>query len=326
MATSTTTTWTSQILSEAIASRAVPANLPKSVVLGLVNQDSIDGMPTKTKQYSVLTDLGAASAATEGTDIAATQTMTMGTAVTASPTEAAAVVAEVTNQAIRRRIPGIGSNAVQSLLQSAQPGPIVDALEDQASRLAAMCLETAEKACVDLVAGFSNTVGTSGSDVTVSNLIEAIYTAKTLETPHEDLVFCLAPNQVREIQLELASTSNASSSIWFQQADASMSNANLGGENGFRGSFLGVPVFEFAHSLRPSVNAGADTAGALMLRGRGSFDSGQVGALAFVEGAPLYFSADFNLEGRSIKLGCVYEFAATELSDNFGVSIITDAP
>ena len=78
MATTTTTTWTSAILSEALAERAIPANLPKQVVINLVNQDSIDGQATKTKQYPVLTDLGAASSLTEGTDIAATTTLAYG--------------------------------------------------------------------------------------------------------------------------------------------------------------------------------------------------------------------------------------------------------
>lgn len=325
MATSTTTTWDSQILSEAIASRAVPANLPRQVVSGLVNRDSIDGEPTKTKQYPVMTDLGAASAATEGTDIAATQTMTMGTAVQASPTEAAAVVAEITNQAIRRRVPGLGANAVQALIQQGQPGPIVDAVQDQATRLAMMCLETAEKSLVDLTAGFSNTVGSTGVDLTVADLIEATYQLQALETPHDDACFVLSPNQIYEVRLELASTSSASSSLWTQQADASFFNKNEAG-NGFQGSFMGYPVYAYSQSLAPSVNAGADVAGALMLRGVGSFDTGQVGALAFVEGAPLYFSTDFNLEGRSIKLGCIYEFASVELSDNFGISVISDAP
>ena len=40
MATTTTTTWTSAILSEALAERAIPANLPKQVVINLVNQDT----------------------------------------------------------------------------------------------------------------------------------------------------------------------------------------------------------------------------------------------------------------------------------------------
>lgn len=326
MATTTTTTWTSAILSEALAERAIPANLPKQVVINLVNQDSIDGQATKTKQYPILTDLGASSSLTEGTDIAATVTLGYGTAVTVTPSEHGEM-AEITNQAIRRKFPGLGSNAVQALMNSADVGPIVDALAEQAQRLAAMNLEAAEQSCVDLVAGFSNTVGTSGTDLAVSDLIEAIYTYKTLETPgSEDAVFALAPNQIREMQLELNSTSAAGSAIWTQQATASAANANFGTMNGFRGEFLGVPMYEFSHSLRPSVNAGADTAGALMARGVGAPDSGQVGAGVFLEGAPLYFAVEQNVAGRSIKLSCIYEFAAAELSDSYGVSIITDAP
>ena len=170
MATTTTTTWTSAILSEALAERAIPANLPKQVVSNLVNQDSIDGQATKTKQYPVLTDLVAASSLTEGTDIAATTTLAYGTAVTVTPSEVGEM-AEITNQAIRRKFPGLGSNAVQALMNSADVGPIVDALAEQAQRLAAMALEDAESSCVDLVAGFSNTVGTSGTDLAVSDLM-----------------------------------------------------------------------------------------------------------------------------------------------------------
>jgi len=325
MATSTTTTWTSAILSEALSERAIPANLPKQVVLNLVNQDSIAGQPTKTKQYPILTDLGAASSLTEGTDIGSSTTLGYGTAVTVTPSEVGEM-AEITNQAIQRKFPGLGADAVQALMQSQDVGPIVNALGEQAQRLAAMCLESAEKSCVDLTAGFSNTVGSTGVDLAVSDLIEAIYTYKTLETPGEDAVFTLAPNQIREMQLELNATGAASSAIWNQQATASAANANFGTMNGFRGEFLGVPVYEFSHSLRPSVNAGADTAGALMARGVGSPDSGQVGAIVFCEGAPLYFAVEQNVAGRSIKLTCVYQYAAAELSDSYGVSIISDAP
>ncbi len=323
----TSTSWTSQILSEALADRALPAaGHPKFVALNLINIDSIDGEASKVRKYAKLTDLGAASSATEGTALSTNTVLARDTALSVTPTEAAAIMSEVTNQAVRRKVPGMPSNAVQALFENGTTQQLVAALGEDAERLARACMETAEDTVLDSLGTFSNTVGTSGSDLTIAQLVEAQYTLKTLEAPHEDWVYCLTPNQIYEAQLALGVTSGGiGGSVWFQQADASMVNANTDANmNGFRGSFMGVPMYECSHSIRTTANAAADVAGALMLRGRGTPDGGQIGGIVLVEGAPLYFATDFDILGRAITITCIYEFATAEVNDSFGVSIITD--
>lgn len=329
----TSTSWSSLRVTEILGSLPLPANLPKIVALNLVNRDSIAGMPGLTKKYPVHQDDGAASAATEGTDITANNEFDMAAAVTVAVSEQAAVRAEITDVALERRYPGMGG--VAGLVQRADPQEILGALGPFAGRMQAMLLEKAEDDVTNLFDNFSNTAGSTGQDLTVSNLMTAIYTLKTLEPngAPEDWCFCLTPNQLHEARLELGVTNGGlGGSVWFQQADVSFFNFRPDlPRNGFQGSFLGIPVYEYSHSLRNlEANAGADVSGVLMVRGVGAPDEpgGQVGAISFVEGRdpPISYYAELDASLRSIQLVATYVYNVAEIKDTHGVSIITDAP
>jgi hypothetical protein len=332
MANETTTSsagHTSRVLTEALGALAFQVGgHPKAVVGPLCNQDSIDGLPTQTKQYVPRADQGAASSATEGTAIANAE-HTMGTAITASPGEYG-INYEITEKLVRHRFPGYSAQSVVEIFARENPDEIASVCMEPAQDQYLMLAEAAEDACANLLSGGSNTVGSTGVDLTVSTLVNAIYTMKTLEPAHEDWAFVLTPNQILEIQLELGITSGGlGGSVWMAQGDVSMFNhlRDLP-RNGFRGSFLGIPVYEYSHSLRTLMNTNADVAGALLCRGVGAVDApgAQVGAFSFVEGAPMIWRAQKSADGRALNLVATYEFAAVENDDDNLVTIVSDAP
>jgi hypothetical protein len=85
-------------------------------------------------------------------------------------------------------------------------------------------------------------------------------------------------------------------------------------------------VFELSPSPNPLPNSGADVAGALMCRGVGAPDVGQVGAIVMLEGKPLEVVCDYDVTLRAAEVLVVWEYAVAEIKDSHGVSIITDAP
>lgn len=326
----TTTTLSSAILTEILGPISIPAHTPKITLIPLINQDSIDGEGSLTKQYHVDTDLGQAAAGTEGTDFTTNTELTKGTPVQATPTEGAIAKGELTDRAVRRRFPGQASAAVWAAMAAEDPTRFAALTQGEAERLTMMCLEKAEADAAALLGALSNTVGTSGTDIGVVDMVNALFTMKTLEPVHEDMLWYLWPNQLQELTLELGvTTGGLTGAVWFQQADASFINMFPDDQrNGLRGSFLRVPVYEGSHSLRVLVNVGADVAGALMLRGQGAPDvpNAQLSPFCFTEGAPLRFDMDTDASKRASELLCIYEYAAVEIDDANAVGIYTDAP
>lgn len=326
MATSTTTVWTSQILTEALRPLAFAAHTPKSVIVGHVNSDSLDGLPTLKKQYAVDADIGAAGTASEGSDISSSTTLSKGTAVTLTPTENAAIRVDITERALRRKMPGLPSGAVDRLIASGDVVSFASMIGSEAGRMVAAGDEKLEDDLANLLGSASNTVGTSGTDIAFSDCISAIYTLKTLEPMHEDLVFIFTPNQVRELQTSVLGTA---ADVLTQQGDLSFFNFRPDmSRNGFRGTLLGIPVYEYSHSLRTTANSAADVVGALMCRGVGAPDTpgGQLGALGVVEGAPPRWSMEYDASLRTVELFYIHEYAVGILDDDNIVGIVTDAP
>lgn len=330
MATTTTTVLDISILTEALSTVAIPSHQAKSVVSQFSNKDSIAGLNTRTRQYFPNSDLGAATTATEGTDFSTVTSLALGTAVTLTPTEAAVALAQITRRAVERSvITSASGDAFDAAFRSGNLSAAVSILMPHAERLAGMVIEKMEDDHANLLSGFSNTVGSTGVDLTVANMITAQYTLKTLEPMHEDWVYVLTPNQVNELRLEIGATSGGlGGAVWFNQGDLSFFNIKPdAARNGYVGTFMNVPVYEYAHSLRTTANGGADVAGALMCVGRGSPASPgyQPGAIAFCEGNPIRFDMDRDASARDAELMCVWEYAVAELDDANGVSIITDA-
>lgn len=329
MAVTTASTYSNIILNEVLREGALRALLPKAVALQFCNKDSIDGAPSLTVEYPVNSDLGAAAAATEGVDFSTTTTLSLGTSVSVTPTEAAVARADITSRALRRRVPGVSNDALFDRLMAGDMSQILPLLGEEAARLANMVVEKAEADLCALYDDASRTVGTSTSDLTIANMLTAIYKMKEGEPEHESWVFAMHPQQTLDIQTVLLDAGTGGDGpAWYQQADAGMINMLPDNQRtGFRGSFLGVPYYETSPSVNILPNTGADVAGALLAVGVGRPGAGaQNGAHVFVEGHPMRFVLDLDASARTVELLCIWEYGVAELRDLHYVSIVTDAP
>jgi hypothetical protein len=173
----------------------------------------------------------------------------------------------------------------------------------------------------NLVDDFSSTVGTSGSDATFSNFLDAITKLEIAKVSPPYMVV-LHPVQWGDIRKDLGI--NAGGAVQWTPAAAEAINTK---GIGYQGELAGVSVFTSAYV--PTANAGADRAGGMFGRG----------AILWADGSPP-FDADLPqmLIGgkvlfekvRTGKSGLtayvMHQYlGAAEGIDACGVSIITDA-
>ena len=322
----TSTVWTSQQLTEALLPVALRAHTPKNVIVNLVNHESIDGMPTETLKITQHADIGPAADLTENVDLTANTELSYETPVSITPTEIG-LKATITRKAIRRSQPGVPAMAVANAIQQGNLAAFVGMMAPKARQLIGALDEKVEDTLANLLSGGSNSVGSTGVDLTAAVMINAQYTLKTLEPEHEDWVYIVTPNQIQELQLEQATVANGTGAVWYNQGDLGIFNfkADLP-RNGYRGTFMGLPCYEYSHSLRTLMNSGADVAGCLGCRGIGSADDGQAGWAALVEGAPIIFDLEGDGSLRAAELVVTQEIGAAESDDLNLVTIVSDAP
>lgn len=331
MAITQTSTLTSGnvILNEVLHDQVLGALTPKVVAWQLFNQDSMDGAPSLSKEYAKRADYGPAIAATEAVDFTTTTTLSYDTAVTITPTEAAVARADITTRAMRRKSPGLSADDVFGPIMAGDFSGIMGLLAEEAGQLARMCYEKAEVDCCAMLDDYSDSVGTSTQDLTIANMLSAIYKLEENEPEHEAFAWVLHPEQVNTVRslLLAQSAASASAGVWVSQADASLVNFNIdAAKNGLKGSFLNIPVYQLSPSTNPLPNGGADVAGALIAVGQGRPGQGLRGPNVFLEGMPMRFLVDVDASARTIELIGLWEYGVGEFTDGHGVSIITDAP
>lgn len=320
MANETTSgTWSNAALAYALREGVLEANLPRPVVLGLCNDDDIDGMPSDTVNYPVETDIGAASAGTEGTEITTNTALALDTSITCTVVEGALISSNITKQAISQIFPGF--RGVNDFVQRATHDQMVQLLSGPVRRHAAACIEKAETDAAALLAGFSNSVGGGAAvDITLLNCLEADYTLETLEPRTDERAFVLAPHQYKELRAEMLSTSGGvGGTLWTSQADASMVNS---GPTGMRGSLLGRDVYVMSHSVRYENSNIAY--GALMCVGRGNPIDGQLGAITIARRGFVNPEVQYEARKRGFDLVTAFEYVVKEVRDTHGVAIATD--
>lgn len=328
--TTQASTYSAVILNEVLNDASLKALTPKVVAWNHFNQDSIEGAASLSKEYPVQADLGAAAAATEAVDFSTVTTLSYSSSVTVTPTEAAVARADITTRAMRRKFPGMSTDQVFGAIMGGDYSLIVDLLEEEASRLAGMLYEKAETDCIALLDDFTDVAGTSTVDIDVAVFLTALYKLEENEPEHENFAALLDIEQIRTLRSDLTSNGATADGIVFNsQADASVVNfLSDGARNGYKGTLLGVPMFQLAPSLRLTANTGADVVGALVCRGQGV--PGQPGSLngaaVFTEGHSIRYLVDVDASKRMIELIAVWEYGVAELRDAHGVSIITDAP
>ena len=326
----TTTTVAANVIQNEVLREALNPLGPKSVYLPFCSVDNIDGEPSLSVEYPKKSDLGPAAAGTEGVDFTSTTTLGYGTTVTVTPTEAAVARADITTRAARRKMPGETMQAFTTRIMSGDFTGLLGLLEEEVGRLSPMLQEKAEVDVEAALDDFTDSVGSTGVDITFANLVDAIAALEGNEPEHENFAWFWDREITRIIRTLMTSGANNALSAAFGGGQGDVGIINFAQDNsrtGFKGSFLGIPVYQMSPSTNPLPNGGADVAGALVAWGSGRpGNGGQNGATVFVEGHAPTVLVDVDPSARTIELITLWEYAVAELRDEHGVTLICDAP
>jgi hypothetical protein len=177
----------------------------------------------------------------------------------------------------------------------------------------------ADKMDVDIAAllnGFSNSVGSTGVDFSLDNVLDAIYTLESLDAASlGPLVFLGHPRQTGDIRAALKNqqtVANVQHSIRFEAGQTGMLGKNS--SPGYFGEWFGIDFFNTTNS--PTLNLGADRSGAVFVK---NYALGKVTKYdvrvepmrwAPIRGWVLVGSADYGVG---------------EIENNAGVAVVTDA-
>ena len=272
------------IQAELLSNMIIPAAYGPSVMLPLVRRESLVGVPTGTGEYTKHPLLAAAG-------------LTDGTAIGNSaydPTSTQVTTVEV------------GISLEQTDLHRAESILNMDILAQQAG------LAVANKIDTDLlaeVADFSNSVGTSSSDLTNANILSAIYTLKAGNAQDRGpIVGVLHPIQVFDLFTNLATLTGT-------PVPAMTGAPGFGVARSF--NLYGIPFYE--STLCASVNTNADRQGAMFVAGQGS------GLIYQTKWDPrVELERDAKMRSWSVVVTAAYGDECIDTSSSAGVAIITD--
>lgn len=179
---------------------------------------------------------------------------------------------------------------------------------------------------VDLFSSLSNSVGSSGSDLTVAQMLAAqVGPRKRGVLADDGMAYILDNEQVDNLEAALIAT-NAAAAVYASAADRLL-GVSAGPNNGLGSSrqvmgFRGYPVY--ATGLTPTANMAADVVGACITPDGPS--NGPYATFGNVIKRAPRFEVERNAKGRSTDLVLSMRMASGELVDGSGTAIITDAP
>lgn len=282
MADETTVSTAGELVAAEIVSRLIiSAAYENAIMPSLVRVADISGENTNTMEFPKWPLLSAGDL-TEATDAANTAITTTSVSVTA---DEAGIMITVTDVLLNGSQTDLGLYAEQ------------------------LGLALANKIDTDLlaeVADFSSSVGTTTSDLTEAQFLEAIYTLDNGNAigPYNCV---LHPIQVSDLRTALAATTGT---IWGGPSAPA-------GDIGAMSSLYGIDVFQSTNCA--SVNTNADRQGVMM-------PSGNQSGLAFVMkvGARTEFQRDASLRATEIVVTAMYGDECVNVATNGGVAIISD--
>jgi N4-gp56 family major capsid protein len=283
---STTTTYNDTVYSAIIADMVLDALMAHVVTPPLLRRFDLRNQPSKSVDVPKA-DKFTAAAVSEGTELANTALTTAKATGTAGEVGIMATVTDVLE--------------------------VSDIPAAHAARLKQLGRAIADKIDVDitaLFASFSSSVGTTTVDLSLANLLTAIYTLEVANAP-KPYVGVLHPIQINDMRVALESNANAP----FRSMGIQSGTNELGpAGNGFAGEWFGLPLY-FSTNV-PTANAGADRAG-------GVFSVNY--ALGMVEKwaskiVPMYWPPI-----RGWVLTATANYGVFEIEDAAGVAVITDA-
>lgn len=283
MANETTTTTANDLVNASLVSaEIIEAAWSALVMLPLVKEFDISALATLTLNVPVWTAL-AAGAVAEDNDLSNTALSTSYVALTAS---------EV----------GVMILLKDKLTYS----DILGNIDAYAAQLGKALADKVDTDLAALFAGFSQTVGSTGVNITEANFLEAIYTLEAGDAP-KPYVSVLHPIQVHDLRGALASSAASLHSL-MRSADL---NSNT---KGFAYNLYNVDVYESTNVA--TANTAADRAGAM-------FSKGEALGIAWKKAANTELQRDASARGTEVVVTSCY--GVGELVDTYGVKIVTDA-
>jgi len=283
---STTTTYNDTVYSAIIADMVLDALMATVVTPPLLKNFDLSNQPSKSVDVPKA-DKFTAAAVNEGTELANTALTTAKVTGTAGEVGIMATVTDVLE--------------------------VSDIPAAHGARLRQLGRSIADKIDVDitaLFASFSSTVGTTTVDLSLANILEAIYTLEVANAP-KPYVGVLHPIQISDMRTALETNANSP----FQSQGIRAGTNELGpAGNGFAGEWFGLPIY-FSTNV-PTANAAADRAG-------GIFSANY--ALGMVKKwsskiVPMYWPPI-----RGWVLTATANYGVFEIEDSAGVALITDA-
>ena len=286
MAVSTLTTLNDLTLTATVLEQAiVDYARAEAVMRGLVSSHSLAGRMSKAAVIPKWASLSAA-ALTEGTDMSNTTLSTDGVTLTAAE---AGVRVDISDMV--KNFAGADLNAY-----------------------ARQCgLALADKWDADLCAlsaGFSSSVGSTGTELTLDVLHTAIYTLEAAKAPR-GYAFVLHPRQILDIRTLIAGASGSTATFFANPNNATDVSVKPGA---LVGQFMGVPIYADANI--PTANAAADYLGMLISVGN---------ALAEVVGWEAKVEIQRDASMRADELNATACYGVGEIVDAYGVGILSKA-
>ena len=196
-------------------------------------------------------------------------------------------------------------------------------LAEETSRLASQVMLWAEsqgraiaqKITGDICALFpdlnsASSVGTSGTDIAVSDFVEAMYTLDNANAPGQK-VCVLHPRQVADLFAALT----GAGAVYQNLPELIRRGVLPEGQSaaGFVGQLFGVPIYQTTEV--DLANGAADRCGAMFV--------GQ--AMAFVQLRPITVEYDYDASKRAREIVVTAAYGVCEIIDGYGVPIVTDA-
>jgi hypothetical protein len=185
---------------------------------------------------------------------------------------------------------------------------LFDFLTRDAGILFAISLD--EDICAGLFPGLSTSVGTSGSDLTLSNMVQAQASLRKNKARGQ-LVYVLDDQQAEDYQVAIATTQGTMISQFVEPA--------VGVDSGYLGTFMGAPVYQTG--LCATANANADVVGACFIRGDTSPRTAAFGA---VLSRDIRVEMERNASARITEVVGTARWGVGEIFDAGGVKIVTD--
>jgi len=281
------TTYTSDItgLYSNIVQSALYTLNEQTIIRPVVRNYDMTGTPGLTAQVPIYPALSAAAVA-EGTDLAST----ISTFTTSSKTLTASEV-------------GVMVELSDLAAESANE----DVAAAVGRQIGAAMAEKVDTDLAGLFSGFSTVVDKSSAAVTVQDIFKAAATLKANKADQNGAFVCvLHPYQAYDIKQQLT---NAGATMNHSLSDV----GNVALLNGFIGRIAGVDIFE------STVVSGADSAGSYF----GAVMTQD--ALGYMVKRSMRIETERNASKRSLEIVGSMAYAVSELFDEYGVAIKSDA-